>query len=46
MIGAFYDRVLEVCVPVLFDGENFRRGNAAENLKIATRILNNENGGN
>ena len=41
-----YDRVLEVCVPVLFDGENFRRGNAAENLKKATRILNNENGGN
>lgn len=41
-----YDRVLEVCVPVLFDGENFRKGNAAENLKKATRILNNENGGN
>ena len=35
-----YDRVLEVCVPVLFDGENFRRGNAAENLKKAARILN------
>ena len=41
-----YDRVLEVCVPVLFDGENFRKGNAAENLKKANRILNNENGGN
>ena len=35
-----YDRVLEVGVPVLFDGENFRRGNAAENLKKAARILN------
>ena len=42
-----YDRILEVCVPVLFNGENFRKGNAAENLKKATRILNdNENGGN
>ena len=41
-----YDRILEVCVPVLFDGENFRKGSAAENLKKATRILNNENGGN
>ena len=35
-----YDRILEVCVPVLFDGENFRRDNAAENLKKAARILN------
>ena len=35
-----YDRVLEVCVPVLFDGENFRKGNAAENLKKAAQILN------
>ena len=35
-----YARVLEVCVPVLFDGENFRKGNAAENLKKAARILN------
>lgn len=42
-----YDRILEVCVPVLFDGENFRKGNAAENLKKAARLLNNnENGGN
>ena len=35
-----YDRVLEVCVPVLFDGENFRKGNATENLKKAAQILN------
>lgn len=35
-----YDRILEVCVPILFDGENFRRGNAAENLKKAAQILN------
>ena len=35
-----YDRVLEVCVPVLFNGENFRKGNAAENLKKAAQILN------
>ena len=24
-----YDRILEVCVPIRFDGENFRKGNAA-----------------
>ena len=35
-----YDRILEVCVPVLFDGENFRKGNATENLKKAAQILN------
>ncbi len=35
-----YDRILEVCVPILFDGENFRKGNAAENLKKAAQILN------
>ena len=41
-----YDRILEVCVPVLFNGENFRKGTASENLKKAARILNNnENGG-
>ena len=38
-----YDRVLEVCVPVQFNGENFRKGNAAENVKRAARILNQEN---
>ena len=35
-----YDRVLEVCVPVQFNGENFRKGNAAENVKRAAKILN------
>ena len=35
-----YDRILEVCVPILFDGENFRKGNAAENFKKAARLLN------
>ncbi|MBR6677423.1 MAG: ATP-binding protein [Oscillospiraceae bacterium] len=34
-----YDRVLECCVPVLFDGENFRRRKAAEILKKAAEIL-------
>ena len=28
-----YDRILEVCVPIRFDGENFRRGNAKHNLE-------------
>ena len=28
-----YDRVLEVCVPIQFNGENFRKGNAAENCE-------------
>ena len=34
-----YDRVLEVCAPILFNGENFRKGNAAENLKKAADLL-------
>lgn len=34
-----YDRILACCVPVLFDGENFRRRKAAENLKKAAEIL-------
>ena len=33
-----YDRILEVCVPILFNGENFRKGNAAENLKKAAEL--------
>ena len=41
-----YGRILKVCVPILFHGENFRKGTASENLKKAARILNNnENGG-
>ena len=35
-----YDRVLEVCVPIRFNGESFRRGNAAENIRRAAEILN------
>lgn len=38
-----YDRVLEICVPIQFNGENFRKGNAAENVKRAAKILNQEN---
>ena len=34
-----YDRILEVCVPILFNGENFRKGNAAEHLKKAAELL-------
>ena len=34
-----YDRILEVCVPILFNGENFRKGNAAENIKKAAELL-------
>ena len=34
-----YDRILEVRVPILFNGENFREGNAAENLKKAAELL-------
>ena len=38
-----YDRVLEVCVPIQFNGENFRKGNAVENVKRAAKILNQSN---
>lgn len=34
-----FDRVLEVCVPVRFDGESFRRRSAAEHLEKAARLL-------
>ena len=34
-----YDRILEVCVPIRFDGENFRRGNAKHNLEKAVQLL-------
>lgn len=34
-----YDRILEVCAPIAFTGESFRRSNAAENLKRAARYL-------
>ena len=34
-----YDHILEVCVPIRFDGENFRKSTAADNLKTAARLL-------
>ena len=34
------DRILEVCVPIRFDGENFRKGNASANIKKAAEMLN------
>ena len=34
-----YDRILEVCTPIRFDGENFRKAGAAENLKKAAKLL-------
>ena len=34
-----FDRILEVCVPIRFDGENFRKSTAADNLKRAARLL-------
>lgn len=34
-----YDRILEACVPIRFDGENFRKGNARHNLEKASRLL-------
>ena len=34
-----YDRILEVCVPIRFDGENFRRGNAKHNLEKGAQLL-------
>lgn len=35
-----YDRILEVCTPIAFTGESFRKTNAAENLKKAAQYLN------
>ena len=34
-----YDRILEVCVPIRFDGDSFRKSTAADNLKTAARLL-------
>lgn len=35
-----FDRILKVCVPIRFDGENFRKGNASANVKKAAELLN------
>lgn len=34
-----YDRILEVCVPIMFDGDSFRKNTAADNLKMVARLL-------
>ena len=34
-----YDRILDVCVPIMFDGDSFRKSTAADNLKTAARLL-------
>ena len=34
-----YDRILEVCVPIMFDGDSFRKNTAADNLKKAAQLL-------
>lgn len=36
-------RIWEVCVPILFGSENFRRGNVTENVKKAAELLNHVN---
>ncbi len=35
-----YDRVLERCTPIRFNGKNYRRDNAAANKDEAARLLN------
>ena len=34
-----FDRILEACVPIMFDGDSFRKSTAADNLKRAARLL-------
>ena len=44
-----YDRIRQVCMPIQFNGENFRTGITAENMKKAAQLLSdadNEKGGN
>ena len=35
-----YDRILERCAPILFDGKNFREENAGATRQIAKDIVN------
>ena len=35
----FFERILEDCVPIMFDGDSFRKSTAADNLKKAARLL-------
>lgn len=37
-----YDRVLEMCVPIKFDGENFRQQKATEKMEAIKTIFNSE----
>lgn len=37
-----YDRVLEVCVPIHFDGESMRARAGAEKRKLAAKLLSEE----
>ena len=34
-----FDRILEVCAPIMFDGDSFRKSIAADNFKKAARLL-------
>ena len=34
-----FDRIMEVCVPIMFDGDSFRKSTAADNLKTAARLI-------
>lgn len=34
-----YDRVLEMCVPVCFEGESLRQGRAKENMKLYKQLI-------
>ena len=38
-VQRIFDRILEVCVPIMFDGDSFRKSTAADNLKKAARLL-------
>ena len=35
-----FARILEVCVPIRFDGEHFRKDNASANVTTAAKLLN------
>ena len=36
-----YDRLLEMCVPVLFTGENIRKATAQQKMERLKELLNN-----
>lgn len=39
-----FDRVLETCIPVLFEGESLRRGKAAENIQFYRSLMDTTGG--